>query len=83
MNESSQADFPESTDFFDFSRTDSRRSFLLLALGAMAGLAMAGYGLFTAKGTSTGRLPPEDIALVNQKPIYRSDFFIQSQALYN
>jgi hypothetical protein len=70
-------------DFFDFNRTDSRRSFLLLAAGATLGLAMAGYGLFTSKGTSTNRLPPEDIALVNQKPIYRSDFVIQTQALYS
>ena len=49
-------------DFFDFNRTDSRRSFLLLALGATLGLAIAGYGLFTSKGTSTNRLPPEDMA---------------------
>lgn len=70
-------------DFFDFNRTDSRRSFLLLALGATLGLAIAGYGLFTSKRTSTNRLPPEDIALVNQKPIYRSDFVIQTQTLYS
>ncbi len=69
-------------EFFDFSRTASRRSFTLLAAGAMLGLAIAGYGLFTAKGTSTNRLPPEDIALVNQKPIYRSDFVIQTQTQY-
>jgi hypothetical protein len=72
-----------SNDFFDFTRTDSRRSFALLALGASLGLAIAGYGLFTSKGTSTNRLPPEDIALVNQKPIYRSDFVIQTQTLYS
>jgi hypothetical protein len=76
------SDPASSGDFFDFSRTDSRRSFLLLAVGAIVGLAIAGYGLFTAKGTSTNRLPPEDLALVNQKPIYRSDFVIQSQTLY-
>jgi hypothetical protein len=71
-----------SQGFFDFSRTDSRRSFALLATGAILGLTIAGYGLFTAKGTSTNRLPPEDIALVNQKPIYRSDFVIQAQTEY-
>jgi hypothetical protein len=70
-------------DFFDFNRIDSRRSFLLLAVGATLGLAIAGYGLFTSKGTATNRLPPEDIALVNQKPIYRSDFVIQTQTLYS
>jgi PPIC-type PPIASE domain len=83
MNEPSPPNSPSTGDFFDFNRTDSRRSFLLLAIGAIVGLAIAGYGLFTAKGTSTNRLPPEDIALVNQKPIYRSDFLIQTQTLYS
>lgn len=69
----------ESSVFFDFSRTDNRRSFALLAAGALLGLGIAGYGLFSAKGTSSNRLPAEDIALVNQKPIYRSDFVIQTQ----
>ena len=82
MNEPSPSTSPSSSDFFDFNRADSRRSLLLLAAGAIVGLAIAGYGLFTAKGTSTNRLPPEDIALVNQKPIYRSDFLIQTQTLY-
>jgi hypothetical protein len=72
-----------SAEFFDFNRADSRRSFALLTLGAIVGLAIAGYGLFTSKGTSTNRLPPEDIALVNQKPIYRSDFVLQTQTLYS
>lgn len=69
-------------DVFDFSKVSVRRSIALLALGAITGLGIAGYGLFTAKGTSTNRLPPEDMALVNQKPIYRSDFLIQSQTQY-
>jgi PPIC-type PPIASE domain len=81
MNKPSIAE--PSTEFFDFSRTDSRRSFALLAAGAIIGLVVAGYGLFTAKGTSTNHLPPEDIALVNQRPIYRSDFIIQTQAEYS
>lgn len=69
-------------DFFDFSKADNRRAFMLLALGAVMGLGIAGYGLFTAKGTITNRLPPEDLALVNQKPIYRADFVIQTQTQY-
>ena len=72
-----------SSDFYDFSKTNTRRSIVLLALGAAIGLGIAGYGLFTAKGTATSRLPPEDIALVNQKPIYRSDFIIQTQTQYS
>ena len=71
------------SEFFDFSHANNRRSFTLLALGAVIGLGIAGYGLFTAKGTATNSLPPEDIALVNQKPIYRSDFVIQTQAQYS
>ena len=61
---------------------NSRRSFLLMGCGALAGLIMAGYSLFTARGTSTLIVPPEDVALVNQQPIARSDFLLQLQTLY-
>ncbi len=60
----------------------SRRSFLFLGGGALLGLLMAGYSLFTARGTSTLVVPPEDVALVNQQPISRSDFLLQLQTLY-
>jgi parvulin-like peptidyl-prolyl isomerase len=63
--------------FFDASRVNFPRSMLLYVLGALIGLGMAGYGLFTAAGTSTHSIPPEDIALVNQRPILRSDFITQ------
>ncbi len=43
---------------------------------------MAGYSLFTARGTSTLMVPPEDVALVNQQPISRSDYLLQLQTLY-
>ena len=56
-----------------------RRSLALLALGALAGLGIAGYGLFTARGTRLSGVPPEAIALVNQRPILRSDFVTQLQ----
>ncbi len=59
-----------------------RRSLALLALGAVIGLGIAGYGLFTAKGTRTHGVPPEAIALVNQRPILRSDFMTQVQTQY-
>ena len=68
-----------SGDFFDLSKPHVRRSIVLLALGAMIGLAIAGYGLFTAKGTRSRSVPPEDLALVNNRPILRSDFMTQVQ----
>lgn len=72
---------PEVADgFFDFNKASNRRSFLLLGLGAIIGLGIAGYGLFTASGTTTNSLPPEYVALVNQRPIYRSDYLIQLQS---
>jgi hypothetical protein len=60
----------------------SRRSFVLMGIGASLGLLMAGYSLFTARGTSTLSVPPEDVALVNQQPISRSDYLLQLQTLY-
>ena len=54
-----------------------RRAVLLYAAGALAGLGIAGYGLFTASGTTTHSVPPEDMALINQRPILRSDFITQ------
>ena len=63
-------------------QVSSRRSFLLMGSGAVLGLAMAGYSLFTARGTSTLIVPAEDVALVNQQPISRSDYLLQLQTLY-
>lgn len=70
------------SDLFDFANTSNRRSFILLALGAVIGLVIAGYGLFTAAGTATRTVPPEYVALVNQRPIYRSDYLAQLKAVY-
>jgi parvulin-like peptidyl-prolyl isomerase len=50
---------------------------MLCAIGAVVGLAIAGVGLFSARGTATHNVPPEDIALVNQRPVLRSDFVTQ------
>jgi hypothetical protein len=58
----------------------SRRSLLLFAAGAVLGLGIAGYGLFSARGTTIRYVPPEDVALVNQRPILRSDFIAQTEA---
>jgi len=63
-------------------KVSSRRSFILMGAGALVGLLMAGYSLFTARGTSTLIVPPEDVALVNQQPISRSDYLLQLQTLY-
>jgi parvulin-like peptidyl-prolyl isomerase len=73
----------ETQEFFDMRKTSVRRSMVLLASGALIGLAIAGYGLFTAKGTRSRGVPPEAIALVNQRQILRSDFMTQTQAQYN
>lgn len=59
-----------------------RRGLLLNAAGAVIGLAVAGYGLFTAKDTQTAIIPPEDVALVNNRPILVADYETQLQTLY-
>src|SRR3984957_15212322 len=70
-------------DFFDPSKPQVRRSMLFFALGALIGLVIAGYGLFTAKGTQSHTVPPEDLALVNSRPILRSDFMTQVQTQFS
>ena len=67
----------------DFTKVNARRSLVLLAIGAISGIAIAGYGLFTARGTRVHGVPPEAIALVNQRPILRSDFVTQVQTQYS
>jgi parvulin-like peptidyl-prolyl isomerase len=64
------------------STISSRRSFAFMGSGALIGLILAGYSLFTARGTSTLFVPPEDVALVNQQPISRADYLQQLQTLY-
>jgi hypothetical protein len=56
------------------------RAMALYALGALVGLGIAGYGLFTAQGTATRGVPPEDVALGNQRPVLRSDFITQLES---
>src|SRR5947209_20248219 len=63
--------------FWDFRSVNQARSITFFSLGAALGLAIAGYGLFTAKGTATHVVPPENVALVNQRPILRTDFIAQ------
>ena len=66
----------------DPTRVTNARSFVLMTLGALIGLFLAGYSLFTARGVSSLSVPAEDVALVNQQPISRSDYLILLQTLY-
>ena len=66
----------------DIHHVNPRRALALMAFGAVVGLLLAGISLFTAKGTSTLIVPAEDVALVNQQPISRSDFLAQLKVLY-
>jgi parvulin-like peptidyl-prolyl isomerase len=68
---------------WSLARPSARRSLVLCAIGALLGLAIAGVGLFTAKGTRTSGVPAEDVAVVNQVPILMSDYIGQLRALYD
>jgi hypothetical protein len=65
--------------FWNFKRVNPLRSMICFGLGAAIGLGIAGFGLFTAKGTVTHAVPPENLALVNQRPILRTDFIAQAE----
>jgi hypothetical protein len=67
------------TRWGSLARPDARRSLILFAVGALIGLGVAAYGLFTAAGTQTNTLPAEDVALVNGRHILRSDFVAQTE----
>ena len=56
----------------DFTRVNARRALVLLAIGAVVGIGIAGYGLFTAKGTASHSLPPEDVVLFAGPPAEHS-----------
>ncbi len=64
-------------------RLSRPQSLLAASLGAVAGLLIAGYGLFTAEGTRTLFFPSGAIALVNNRPIARVDYLAQLRAQYN
>ena len=66
----------------DRDQARNRHSLVLFACGAVVGLAFAGYGLFTAKGTRTSAVPPEAMALINGRPILRGDFVTQVQTQF-
>lgn len=66
----------------NIAELNTTRGLALMASGAVIGLVIAAIGLFTAKGTTTLVVPPEDVALVNQQPIFRSDYLAQIRQLY-
>ena len=68
--------------WLDVSRPHTARALTLAAIGALAGLILAGIGLFTAEGTSTLAVPADAVAIVNQQPISRIDFIAAVEALY-
>ena len=72
-----------SRDRWRFDTPSERRSLILCGVGAVAGLLVAGAGLFTAQGTRIAGVPPEDVAIVNQSPILMSDYVAQLRALYD
>ncbi len=53
-----------------------------MAAGVLIGLVLAGYSLFTARSASTLIVPAEDVALVNQQPVSRTDYLALLQTLY-
>jgi len=60
-----------------------RISLALWGAGAVLGLLAAGFSLFTAKGTATGSVPAEYIAVVNQRPLYVSDYLDALKTRFN
>jgi parvulin-like peptidyl-prolyl isomerase len=62
------------------SQPSTKRAMTLYAIGALLGLGAAGYELLSAQGTQTREVPAENVALVNQQPILRSDFIAQVES---
>ncbi len=58
-------------------------SLALWGAGAILGLLAAGFALFTAKGTATSAVPAEYIAVVNQRPLYVSDYLDALKTQFN
>lgn len=78
-----QADRSDGGNIWSLAHAGARRSLLMCGGGALLGLVVAGFGLFTAEGTRTAMVPAEDVALVNQVPILMTDYVAQLRALYD
>ncbi len=72
-----------SSAFFDPNTVVPKRALVLCAAGAVIGLLIAGFGLFTSSGTRTGVVPPDDVAVVNGVPILMSDYTALLSATYS
>jgi hypothetical protein len=66
--------------FMKADQVSSTRALILYAVGALIGLIIGGIGLFNARGTQTNVVPPEDMAVINQVPVLRSDFVAQLES---
>lgn len=78
----SAIDTQSSPSLWNPSEVKPRRSLILCAIGAVLGLLIAGYGLFTAQGTRIAGVSPENAATVNGIPILRADLIQQVSSLY-
>lgn len=74
---------PSRSSFWRPDQASASRTLLLCGLGAIIGLGIAGFGLFSAEGTRTFVVPPEDAATVNNVPILMADFVDQLRSLYD
>ena len=72
-----------SDGFWRLDVPSERRSLMLCAIGAVAGLAIAGMGLFTAQGTRTQGVAAENVATVNGVPILMVDYLTHLRALFD
>ncbi|HSD38571.1 MAG TPA: peptidylprolyl isomerase [Rhodocyclaceae bacterium] len=67
--------------FRSLQQPSPRRALALLALGAIVGLGIAGFSLFTARGNVSSGVPDGAVARVNQGQILESDFRKQVEVL--
>ena len=74
---------PARSTLWQMDQASTPRTLLLCGIGALVGLGIAGFGLFSAEGTRTFVVPPEDAAVVNNVPILMADFVDQLRSLYD
>ena len=77
MSNDNSAHAGNSSGFLQADKVSNTRALTLYAFGVVAGLVLGGIGLFNARGTTTNKVPEDVLALVNRRPILRSDFISQ------